>query len=596
MLILALIVTIAFALMLTNKVRADVAALGVALALGIAGVIAPADVFSGFSRGAVITLIGLFIMTQGLNRTGVTQTMGRGLSRLSGGGEIRLIAIAMLSGAGLSLLMNNIAAAAMLLPATIEAARRARVSPSRVMMPLAFATELGGMATYFTTANIIVSSALVDRGLRGYGIFDFAPIGIPVTLAGIAYMLLIGRKLLPNTTLAQKMSGDGAGDAKNLAASFELQERLNEALVPPSSALVGKTLEQSGIGEKLGMSVLAILRGAKSILAPSGQQEIRANDRLVVIGRAERAAQLAQLGAELITPQTGDDDLVSDEVSLVEVVLAPRSRSVGQTLKQLHFRQRYGANVIALWHGGRSFRTDQADLPLQFGDSMLVHANQESITLLQSDPDYLVLRVNRAEPLRKGRNGLALGIVAAAIFVSAIGLLPTPEAMMLGALAMVVTGCLSMDEAYRAVEWRAIFLIAGMIPLSIAMQQTGAANAIGNALVMGLSRFGPLAVAAGLLMVATLLTQVMSGQVAAVVMAPIAISAAQIIGADPRSMSMYVALGCSISFLLLTAHPVNVFVMGAGGYKPSDYPRVGALLTVIVIVVVLLVTPLVMGF
>lgn len=269
---------------------------------------------------------------------------------------------------------------------------------------------------------------------------------------------------------------------------------------------------------------------------------------------------------------------------------------MGQTLKQLHFRQRYGANVIALWHGGRSFRTDQADLPLQFGDSMLVHANQESITLLQSDPDYLVLRVNRAEPLRKGRNGLALGIVAAAIFVSAIGLLPTPEAMMLGALAMVVTGCLSMDEAYRAVEWRAIFLIAGMIPLSIAMQQTGAANAIGNALVMGLSRFGPLAVAAGLLMVATLLTQVMSGQVAAVVMAPIAISAAQIIGADPRSMSMYVALGCSISFLLLTAHPVNVFVMGAGGYKPSDYPRVGALLTVIVIVVVLLITPLVMGF
>lgn len=207
MLILALIVFIAFALMLTNKVRADVAALGVALALGIAGVIAPADVFSGFSRGAVITLIGLFIMTQGLNRTGVTQTMGRGLSRLSGGGEIRLIAIAMLSGAGLSLLMNNIAAAAMLLPATIEAARRARVSPSRVMMPLAFATELGGMATYFTTANIIVSSALVDHGLRGYGIFDFAPIGIPVTLVGIAYMLLIGRKLLPNTTLAQKCLG-----------------------------------------------------------------------------------------------------------------------------------------------------------------------------------------------------------------------------------------------------------------------------------------------------------------------------------------------------------------------------------------------------
>lgn len=596
MLILAFIVLIAFVLMLSNKVRADVAALGVALALGVTGIIAPADVFAGFSRSAVITLIGLFIMTQGLTRTGVTQAMGRGLSKLSGGGETRLIAITMLSGAGLSLLMNNIAAAAMLLPATIEACRRARVPPSRVMMPLAFATALGGMATYFTTANIIVSSALTDRGLRGFGIFDFAPIGIPVTLAGIAYMLLAGRRLLPRTTLAQKMAGDGPGGAKTLAASFELQERLNEALVPPSSGLVGQTLEQSGIGEKFGLSVLAILRGGKSILAPSGQQEMRANDRLVVIGRAERAARLAELGAELIAPQTGDDDLISDEVSLVEVILAPRSRAAGQTLKQLRFRQRFGASVAALWHGGRSFRTDQADLPLAFGDSMLVHASRDSIALLQSDPDYLVLRADKTDPLVKGRNALALGIMAAAIGLSAINLLPTPQAMMLGALAMVLTGCLSMDEAYRAVEWRAIFLIAGMIPLSIAMQQTGAANAIGNALVMGLSRFGPLAVAAGLLVVTMLLGQVMSGQVAAVVMAPIAISAAQIIGADPRSMSLYAALGCSISFLLLTAHPVNVFVMGAGGYKPSDYPRVGAALTLICIAVVLLVAPLVMGF
>lgn len=592
---LIIILVVAFALMLSNRVRPDVVAIGVALALGLTGVVTADDAFAGFSTSAVITIIGIFILAQGLQRTGVTRSFGQFLSRLSRGGERGMVAAVMASGATLSLVMNNIAAAAVLLPGAVDAVKRQRVKPSKVMMPLAFATELGGMATLLTTGNIVVSAALVAAGYAGFGLLDFAAVGVPVTLVGIAFMLTVGRALLPARDPANVTVGEVGGE--NLTESYELFQRLNRVHVPGGSALVGQSIARSGIGREYGMSVMALIRDGRTLLAPAPGEVIQAGDALLLIGRRERAEQLADRGVIIdgAANETGfDGAITSDDVSLVEVMVAPRSRAVGQTLKQLRFREKFGANVLALWHGGRSVRTDLAVLPLQLGDSMLVHGSREAISLIQSDSDFLVLRGPQADdaPVRAGRALAAVTILILTLVIAALGVIPIALATMLGALAMVVAGCLTMDEAYRAIEWRAVFLIAGMLPVSVAMINTGVADAIGSSIVAALDQFGPVAVGAGLLVVTMALTQVMSGQVTAVVLAPIAISAAQAIGSDPRAMAIFVAFGSSLTFITPTAHPVNVFVMGAGGYAAGDYPRVGVPLTIVLIPLIIVLVAL----
>ncbi|PJF47456.1 MAG: SLC13 family permease [Chloroflexi bacterium] len=588
---LTLILAIAFALMLTDRLRPDLVAIGVALSLGLTGIIEPNEVFIGFSSSAVVTIIGIFILAQGLQRTGVTRAFGRVLAQANRGGERGMIALVMSSGACLSLFMNNIAAAAVLLPGAVDAVKRRKLIPSKIMMPMAFATSLGGMATLLTTANIVVSEALTVSGQRGYGLLDFVLVGVPVTLAGILFMLTLGRRLLP--TRDPTALDPARANSHVLTESYELFQRLNRIRIPPTSSLVNQRIVDSGIGKQYGMSVMAVLRNGQTVLAPSPDEIIRAHDTLLVIGRRERAEQLRQYGAIVEPDSQFEGEITSDDVSLVEVIPAPRSRAIGQTLRQLRFREKFGASVLALWHGGRSVRTDLATLPLEFGDAMLVHGSREAISLLQSDSDFLVLRPPAAEesPVRADRAVVAVVILIAALTTAALDIVPIALATMLGALAMVLVGCLSMDEAYRAIDWRAVFLIAGMLPVSIAMQRTGAADELGRVITALLSGFGPVAVGAGLLTLTMLLTQVMSGQVTAVVLAPIAISTAQAIGSDPRAMAMFVALGCSLTFITPSAHPVNTFVMGAGGYQASDYPRVGVPLTLIcVILIIALVT------
>lgn len=593
---IALLLSILFAailLMATERLRADVVALLVTIALTLTGLILPTDTFSGFSRSAVVTIMAIFVLTGGLARTGVTRMAGRALLRIAGSSETRLIAATMLSGAGFSLFMNNIAAAAVLLPGVMDAARRSplRVSPSKLLMPLAFATILGGMATLLTTANILVSTALRDQGLKAFRLLDFAPVGLPIVVVGIGYMVWIGRRLLPEQHPREQL-----GLVRHLRAEltelYALQERLSEVRVLPDSSLVGKPISDSAIGEKLGLSVMAIIRNTHVTLAPKPDQALQANDLLVVAGRMERVLKLADVGVQIESELTWHGDLSSDKVGLVEVLVAPRSRAAGATLSDLHFREKFGLTVAALWREGRSIRTDLGKLPLRFGDALLIHGPRDRVRVLQQEPDYIVLQQDDAPNVHPGKAGWAVGIMLVALILAGANILPIAEAMMMGAVAMVLTGCLTMDEAYQSIEWRAIFIIAGMLPVSIAMDRTGAAQYVGQLLVSGLAPWGPLALMAGLFAVATLLTQVMPGQVTAVVLAPIAISAARNLGVNPYALAMTVALGTSMAFLTPLGHPVNILVMGTGGYKFSDYFKVGALLTVLLFVVVLVFLPI----
>ncbi len=590
--------TIVFALvaLLSNRLSPDLIALCVALTLGLTGVLTSEEMIAGFSSPAVITILGAFIMTQGLAVTGITRKMGRWLGR-NAQNEQRLVLLVMLMSAGLSLVMNKIVAAALLLPAATEASYRARVPSSQVLLPLAFATSLGGMATVLNTGNLVVSAALQEQGLIGYELLDLAPVGLPLAALGIAFIALFGWHLLgprpdsPSHRSALPLS-------QRLVDWFELGERLNTVRVPTESCLVSRNLEHSQIGKRYGLSVLAILRNHHAIPAPLPSEILRAEDRLIVVGRQERVQQMTELGVCVELGEQYDPDLPAEGASLFEVIPSPRSLAVGHTLKELQFRSRYGATVLALWHGNRSVRTDQADLPLQHGDSMLAYGPDRAIARLQDDPDFLVLRApsDAERSVRSRQAGLALIITAAALLISAMNWLPIHEAMLIGAVAMVLSGCLKMEEAYRAVDWRAVFLIAGMASVSTAMLKTGAADLIGGMLVNQLVAWGPLAIGMSLLLMTMLISQVISGQVAAFFLAPIAIGAARAVGADPRAMALYIALGASLTFLSPAAHSANLLVMGAGGYSARDYLRLGLPLTLVLICGIVLLAPFVFQF
>ena len=590
-LITLLILAVAVVLLLLNVTRPDLIALLVLISLGLTSVITPTDLFSGFSRSAVITVMALFIMTNALYRTGVTRWLGERLLQLGGTRPWRLTLTVMVAGAVLSYFMNTIAAGAVLLPAIIGLARQADIRPSKLLMPLSYGTLLGGMATLLTTASILVNAVLRDANYQPFQLLDFLPVGGAMAVAGILFMTFIGRRWLPSRSPIDRYGWDVRYQSA-LSDLYSLQERLYEAMIEPASPLIGQSIATSRIGETLGLSILAIERGRQTILAPRPEEILRVHDVLIIVGRSERVEQLIELGIIIEAESDREDDFSSAIIGMAEVIIAPRSRVVGQTLKQINFRQKFGLTVIALWRSGRSYRTDVGELALQFGDALLMHGPRDKIRLLQAEQDFIVLQPESTEAQRPTKAWLAAAIMLGTLVVMACGWLPVAEATFTGAVLMIITKCLTMDEAYQAVEWKAVFLIAGMLPLGLALTTTGAAAWLGQILIQTFGGWGPLVLVAMFYLMAMLLTQFVSGQAAAVIVAPIALSAATQIHASPYAFAMAAALACSTAFLTPIAHPVNLLVMGPGGYTPRDFFKVGLPLTLVVFSVMLIVLPL----
>jgi di/tricarboxylate transporter len=573
----------ALLLILSNRVRPDIVAVLVLLTLSISGVVTPEEALSGFSRSAVITIISLFIITRGLEDTGVVQWVANRLREIGAGSEARLVVMFMAAGAALSLFMSTIAAGAVLLPAAVQVARDSNVRPSKLLIPLAFGTLVGGMATFFTTANIIVSSILHDQTQTRLGMLDFLPTGGLITIAALAYMALVGRRLLPNhESVGQKASSQAL--SRGLYETYQLEERQWEFKVPNDSPLAGTSLRESRIGETLGVTVLAIWRGQHAILSPPPEQTISVGDYLLVLGREERIQRLSEWG---LTPgrENGTPARHEYAVDLTEVIIPPRANVIGKTLTSLNFRSKFGLTTVALWREGRSYRTDVGKFPLQVGDALLMVGPVPNIRRLANERDYMVMQSSHtARPPAPQKAPWAVLITALVLAASISGVVPIAEASLAGAVAMALAGCLSMDEAYRSVEWRAVFLIAGMLPLSTAMVNTGLAAQAGSVLVGTLEPYGTLALIAGLCVVTMLITQVMGSQVTAVIIAPVAISAALQLGINPRAMAVAVAIASSMAFLTPIGHPVSVLMMGPGGYVPSDFPKVGIGMTILTFV------------
>jgi di/tricarboxylate transporter len=585
----------AMVLFLSGRLRVDLVALLVLVTLGATGVLTPEEAFSGFSRSAVVAIMAIFIIAESLTALGFTDWVSRQLVRLAREDPNRLVVLVMAGGACLSLFMNTIAAAAVLLPSTISAARRAGIHPGRLLMPLAFGSLLGGMSTLLTSTNIVASSLLQDQGLRGFGLLDFAPLGLPLVAAGIVYMALWGKRLMPSKTSISFTPSeiDAEGDLVDI---YRLADRLFRARVPEGSYLIGRPLAESTFRESFNINVVALERDGELLLLLTPDTVIREGDVLVLEGRVDEFREMDREPYLEILPRKSwhEADLESGAILVVEAVLSPRSSLIGKTLISVHFREKYGMSVLAVWRNQRPIRTGLNDLPLAFGDTLLLFGPRERIGVLAAEPDLIMLteRKARAVPSRLKRL-LAAGILLASLAVAALRPDLVGEVLLTGAVGMALLGIITMDQAYQAIDWRTVFLVAGMLPMGVAMAKTGAASLLANSLFGLLGAGSGILLVAGFLLLAMLMSQVMAGVASSAVLVPVAIQAANHAGVDPRALVMAVALGTSMAFLTPLGHPVNILVMSPGGYRFKDYPRVGFPLTVLLFIILMLLLPVV---
>ena len=571
----------------TEKLRVDVVALLVLLTVGLTGLVGPKEVFAGFSNSAVITVWAVYIVSGGLFKTGVADILGKFIYRLSGGNEIRLVAVIMLTCGLMSAFMNNVGATAMLLPAVVSVAKQTKIPVSKLLIPLSFSSLMGGGLTLIgTPANILATNIVSDNGLPTFGFFDFTLIGLVVFVTGILYMIFIGRHLLP---VRQPPGSD--------QVTGQLRTYISEVRVLPDGKLAGCTLLESNLGADYDLTVVAIVRSNKNLKVLERNTVIQSDDILLLEGSAEnllRAREELGLATANESKRHAElDKLSQEDMGIVEATLAPRSSMVGRSLRSLNFRERYGFTVLAVRRQGEIITKRLRSVRLQFGDDLLLQGPRRRLPALQEKGEFLVLEPLEIPESRSRKMPIAIGLMLLVIGLVLFAGLEISLAMVLGAVGMVITRCLSMDEAYESIDWRTVFLVAGMLPLGAAMESTGAAQYIADLLLGSIGSWGPLAALAGIYLLAALITQPMSNAAAMVLVVPIALDTALSLGANHLTFTLAVIIGGVTSFLTPVGHKANVLVFGPGGYKFFDYARVGALLTVSIFITTMIFLPII---
>jgi len=572
----------------TEKLRVDVVALLVLLIVGLTGLVGPKKVFAGFANSAVITVWAVYIVSGGLFRTGVADILGKFIYRLSGGNEMRLITVIMLTCGLMSAFMNNVGATAMLLPAVVSVAKQTKIPASKLLIPLSFSSLMGGSLTLIgTPANILATSIVSESGLPTFQFFDFTVIGLVVFGTGILYMVLIGRHLLP------MRQPPGTGDAK---IKGELRKYISEVRVLPDGKLAGCSLLESKLGADYDLTVIALVRGYKTVKNLERDSIIEPDDILLIEGSAENLLRARkELGLATANESKRHvelDKLSEEDIGIVEATLAPYSTMVKRSLRSLNFRERYGFTVLAIRRHGEVITKRLRSVRLQFGDDLLLQGPRRRLQALQEENNFLVLEPLKISERRSRKMPIAVGWMLLVVALAITGVLDISMAMVTGAVGMVITGCLSMDEAYESIDWRTVFLVAGMLPLGVAMETTGTARYIADLLLGSIGSLGPMAALAGVYLLAALITQPMSNAAAMVLVVPIAIDTSLGLGANPLTFTLATVIGAATSFLPPVGHKANVLVFGPGGYKFFDYARVGALLTVFLFIATMLTLPI----
>lgn len=567
-----------------DKLRVDVVALIVLLTVALTGLVGPEEAFAGFSNPAVITVWAVYIVSGGMFKTGVASLLGKFILRLSGENEIRLIAVIMLTCGIMSAFMNNVGATAMLLPAVVSISRQTKVPVSKLLIPLSFSSLLGGKLTLIgTPANILATSIVAEHGLPTFSFFDFTLIGLVVFSTGILYMVLIGHRLLP----VRQAPGEEQ-------ATQELRDYISEVRVLPDGDLVGRTLYESRLGADYDLTVIAIIRDDVEITVFDRDKRIQSNDILVVEGKIKNLIHARDKFGLAIESETHTQlgELDVKNAHIVEATLAPRSSMVGRSLRSINFRDRYGFTVLAIYRQGEVITQRLRSVDLQFGDALLLQGPRHRLAGLNINNDFIVLEPVTIPINRQRKMPIAIGLLILVIGLVLFTGLHISTAMVIGAVAMVLTNCLTMDEAYQSIDWRTVFLVAGMLPLGTAMENTGAARYLADLLLGAVGDMGPMAALAGIYILAAVITQPMSNAAAMVLVVPIALDTALSLGANHLTFTLAVVIGAATSFLTPVGHQANVLVFGPGGYKFFDYARVGAPLTVFLFISTMIALPL----
>ncbi len=556
----------------------DVVTLLVLLALVIFGTLTPQEAFSGFANDIIIILCSIFVLSKALLKTGVMESLASLIARFGGRTPVRLLMTVMLSAGSASAFMNNTTATAVFLPGVLGVCRRNRIRPRLLLMPLAFASILGGTCSLIgTSTNVAVSGYLQKVKMPPFGLFEFSVVGVVLMASGLLYMILVGRHLLPGES------------EESFTEQYQMKEFLSEVRVTAASPLLGVPLESTELPGS-GATVLEVVRGSDTQLANS-QTRLKKGDVIIVKGSREALLRVRDLpGLRILDSSVEDSDLVSADVRVAEALVSPGCGLLGRTLGDLSFRSRFGVTVLAVYRKGQAFPTGIRAMPLEVGDVLLLQGSRERLGSLWQEGELWLL--DQADHFTGGkRKGLlALAVFLGAILLSGLGLLPLSIAFLLAAVSVIVTRCVSAEEAYQFIDWRLIVLIAGMTSVGLAMEKTEAADWLASRLVDLVLPLGPSVLLAGFAVITILLTQPMSNAAAALVMLPVALTTAEQIGANPRTFAVLITLSASISFIT-PFEPSSILAFNAGKYRFRDFVKVGFPLTLLNLAILLVLVP-----
>ena len=586
------ILGITIALFVWGRWSPDLVALLSLLALALSGVIGTRDALAGFGNATVVMIAALFVVGEGLSRTGVTGWGGKKLLEAARGSSIRLLVVVMTGTAMLSAFISNTGTVATLLPAVVAAAWAVGSVPSRFLMPLAFAANTGGLLTLTgTPPNIVVAQTLEQSGLRPFSFFEYALIGGPLLITALVYMALVGRRILPSRS-ADARPVDAAADLADLASAYSLGENQFRLRVRVNSSLIGRTVREAAIGPTYGTPVLRI--EGREI---SPDVVIQRDDTLVVRAPDEIIDRLMhELGLSLQPPADSPGEFVSKEIGLAEIIPTPRSEYLGKPLALGQIAERFPVQLLAVRRRGQT--VVDRELTLEFGDSLLMRGTWEAIGELQKDRRNFVV-VGTPEAMAselaglRPRAGVAVAALAGMVVLMVTGIVSTVIAALIAAAAMVLGGCVSAREAYRSVSWSSVVLIAAMIPMGRALETTGGASVVAEGLVNTLGNLSPVALMAGVFLLTTGFSQVINNTATAVLVAPIVIQAAVALGVSPHPLLMIVAVAASTAFLTPIGTTTNILVFSPGGYRFIDYLKVGLPLMLLFLAVSLVLVPVI---
>lgn len=572
------LLVLAVVLFAMEVVSVDLLTLLLLIVLVAARILTPDEAFQGFSSDIIVILASIFVLTGALQLTGVVDQLSAHLLRIGRGSLNRLTLLVSGMVGGISAFMNNTTATALFVGPVLGACHKMRVSPSKVLMPVAYASILGGTCSLIgTSTNVAVSGYIAQAGMKPLGLFEITPIGLIILGVGVLYMMLIGRRLLP----------DHPSDS--LTEDYAIREYISEIVVVPGSHMIGQTIFESDLA-KMDFRILEVIRGTRRLLPRPGMT-VEVNDVLLVKGKVEELMKVKATAGIEIRPELKLDDpaLQAENIKIAEILINPRSDLIGQTLKEVRFRQRYNLTALALYREGHPVTDKIGNIRLRLGDLLLVQGAPETFLGLRRNRDLTVLEELSPALYRKRKGALTTLFFVTAIVVGGLGWLPLSVAFLVAAVMTVLFRCITIEEAYQFIDWRLLILIGGMTAFGLAMNKSGTAEFLAKGIAQ-LEPFGVRSILAAFFVLTILLTQPMSNAAAALVVLPVALSTAQHLGVNERTFAIGILLAASVSFIT-PLEPSCILVYGPGKYRFSDFVKTGVGLTLILIVVVLILLP-----